>query len=73
MKETEILTIFTICCLEQNEASYLVGVLGAKMTESNMLCFLGGMDGKVINDFLGSDISRALLIPTRISRLLSAW
>ncbi len=37
---------------KQNEVSYLVGVLGAKMTESNMLCFLGGMDGKVINDFL---------------------
>lgn len=37
---------------KQNEASFLAGVMAAKMTKTNKLGFLGGMDGAVINDFL---------------------
>lgn len=37
---------------KQNEASYLAGVMAAKMTKTGKLGFLGGMDGTVINDFL---------------------
>lgn len=35
-----------------NEASYLVGFIGAKMSKSGVLGFLGGMDLAIINDFL---------------------
>ncbi|MDO5345154.1 MAG: BMP family ABC transporter substrate-binding protein, partial [Lachnospiraceae bacterium] len=45
---------------KQNEVSYLVGAIGAKMSESGTLCFLGGMDGKVINDFLVGYIQGAV-------------
>ena len=37
---------------KQNEVSYLVGAEAAMMSESGIISFLGGMDGKVINDFL---------------------
>lgn len=37
---------------KQNEASFLAGMMAAKMTKTNKLGFLGGMDGAVINDFL---------------------
>ena len=45
---------------KQNEVSYLVGAIGAKMSDSGVLCFLGGMDGKVINDFLVGYIQGAV-------------
>ena len=35
-----------------NEASYLVGFIGAKMSKTGVLGFLGGMDLAIINDFL---------------------
>ncbi len=35
-----------------NEASYLVGFVGAKLSETGVLGFLGGMDLPIINDFL---------------------
>lgn len=35
-----------------NEASYLVGFVGAKMSKTGVLGFLGGMDLAIINDFL---------------------
>lgn len=35
-----------------NEASYLVGFVGAKMSKTGVLGFLGGMDLTIINDFL---------------------
>ena len=37
---------------KQNEVSYLVGAEAALLSETGTICFLGGMDGKVINDFL---------------------
>ena len=37
---------------KQNEVSYLVGAEAALMSKSGAICFLGGMAGKVINDFL---------------------
>lgn len=37
---------------KQNEASFLAGVLAAKLSKSNNIGFLGGMDIDVINDFL---------------------
>lgn len=37
---------------KQNEASFLAGMLAAKMSKTGKLGFLGGMDGAVINDFL---------------------
>ena len=37
---------------KQNEVSYLVGAEAAMMSDSGAICFLGGMSGKVINDFL---------------------
>ena len=45
---------------KQNEVSYLVGAAAAKMSESGTICFLGGMDGKVINDFLVGYIQGAV-------------
>lgn len=35
-----------------NEASYLVGFVGAKLSETGVLGFLGGMELPIINDFL---------------------
>ena len=37
---------------KQNEVSYLVGAEAALLSKTGTICFLGGMDGKVINDFL---------------------
>lgn len=37
---------------KQNEVSYLVGAEAAMLSKSGAICFLGGMAGKVINDFL---------------------
>lgn len=37
---------------KQNEVSYLVGAEAALMSQTGAVCFLGGMAGKVINDFL---------------------
>ena len=37
---------------KQNEVSFLVGAEAALLSETGTICFLGGMDGKVINDFL---------------------
>ena len=37
---------------KQNEVSYLVGAEAALMSQTGAICFLGGMAGKVINDFL---------------------
>ncbi|MBQ6987155.1 MAG: BMP family ABC transporter substrate-binding protein [Oscillibacter sp.] len=37
---------------KQNEVSYLVGAEAAMLSQSGAICFLGGMAGKVINDFL---------------------
>ncbi len=37
---------------KQNEVSYLVGAAAAMMSESGIISFLGGMDGKVIHDFM---------------------
>lgn len=45
---------------KQNEVSYLVGAAAASMSESGVICFLGGMDGKVINDFLVGYIQGAV-------------
>lgn len=45
---------------KQNEVSYLVGAAAAKMSETGILSFLGGMDGKVINDFLVGYIQGAV-------------
>lgn len=36
----------------QNEASFLAGVLAGEMTETNVIGFLGGMQGSVIDDFM---------------------
>lgn len=36
---------------KENEASYLVGVIAAKMTKTNKVGFIGGMDVPVINRF----------------------
>jgi basic membrane protein A len=36
----------------QNEGSYLAGVLGASMSRTGVLGFVGGMDNTVIRDFL---------------------
>ncbi|SCJ71107.1 Purine nucleoside receptor A [uncultured Eubacterium sp.] len=36
---------------KQNEGSYLVGWIAGKMTKSNVVGFIGGMDIPVINDF----------------------
>lgn len=45
---------------KQNEVSYLVGAAAASMSETGTICFLGGMDGKVINDFLVGYIQGAV-------------
>ena len=37
---------------KQNEVSFLVGAEAALLSKTGTICFLGGMDGKVINDFL---------------------
>ena len=37
---------------KQNEVSYLVGAEAALMSQTGAICFLGGMSGKTINDFL---------------------
>ena len=37
---------------KQNEVSFLVGACAEKLSETGTICFLGGMEGKVINDFL---------------------
>ena len=37
---------------KQNEVSYLVGACAEKISKTGTICFLGGMEGKVINDFL---------------------
>ena len=37
---------------KQNEASFLAGVMAGEMTETNVLGFLGGMQGSVIDDFM---------------------
>ncbi len=37
---------------KQNEASFLAGMMGAKLSKTGKLGFLGGADGAVINDFL---------------------
>ena len=37
---------------KQNEVSYLVGAEASMLSKSGAICFLGGMAGKVINDFL---------------------
>lgn len=37
---------------KQNEVSYLVGAEAALMSKTGVISFLGGMAGKVINDFL---------------------
>lgn len=41
----------TCVSYKQNEGSYLVGYVAGKMTESNVVGFIGGMDIPVINDF----------------------
>jgi basic membrane protein A len=41
----------TCISYKQNEGSYLVGYVAGKMTESNVVGFIGGMDIPVINDF----------------------
>lgn len=41
----------TCVSYKQNEGSYLVGWIAGKMTESNVVGFIGGMDIPVINDF----------------------
>ena len=41
----------TCISYKQNEGSYLVGWVAGKMTESNVVGFIGGMDIPVINDF----------------------
>jgi basic membrane protein A len=37
---------------KQNEGSYLAGVLGASMSKTGIIGFVGGMDNTVIRDFL---------------------
>lgn len=44
---------------KQNEVSYLVGAEAALLSETGTICFLGGMEGKVINDFLVGYINGA--------------
>lgn len=41
----------TCISYKQNEGSYLVGYIAGKMTESNVVGFVGGQDIDVINDF----------------------
>ena len=41
----------TCISYKQNEGSYLVGYIAGKMTETNVLGFVGGQDIDVINDF----------------------
>lgn len=41
----------TCVSYKQNEGSYLVGYIAGKMTETNVVGFIGGMDIPVINDF----------------------
>jgi basic membrane protein A len=41
----------TCISYKQNEGSYLAGYVAGKMTESNVVGFIGGMDIPVINDF----------------------
>ncbi len=41
----------TCISYKQNEGSYLVGYIAGKMSESNVVGFIGGMDIPVINDF----------------------
>ena len=37
---------------KQNEVSFLVGACAELLSETGTICFLGGMEGNVINDFL---------------------
>ena len=45
---------------EQNEVSFLVGACAELLSKSGTICFLGGMEGNVINDFLVGYIQGAL-------------
>ncbi|MGN0658939.1 MAG: BMP family ABC transporter substrate-binding protein [Emergencia sp.] len=49
----DIADLDNVTCIsyKQNEGSYLVGWIAGKMTESNVVGFIGGMDIPVINDF----------------------
>lgn len=42
-----------------NESTFLVGYIGAKMSETGTLAFLGGVENPIINDFLIGYISGA--------------
>ncbi|MFV0503685.1 MAG: BMP family ABC transporter substrate-binding protein [Lachnospirales bacterium] len=43
-----------------NESSFLVGYLGARMSDSGILAFLGGVENPIINDFLVGFIGGAI-------------
>ena len=45
---------------KQNEVSFLVGACAELLSKSGTICFLGGMEGNVINDFLVGYIQGAL-------------
>jgi basic membrane protein A len=51
MDDLEKYPNLTCISYKQNEGSYLVGWVAGKMTESNVVGFIGGMDIPVINDF----------------------
>ncbi|MBR3755769.1 MAG: BMP family ABC transporter substrate-binding protein, partial [Firmicutes bacterium] len=51
MDDLEKYPNLTCISYKQNEGSYLVGYVAGKMTESNVVGFIGGMDIPVINDF----------------------
>lgn len=44
---------------KQNEASFLAGAVGGKLSESGVIGFIGGQENPVINDFLVGYISGA--------------
>jgi len=51
LEEIETYPNLTCVSYKQNEGSYLVGWIAGKMTESNVVGFIGGKDIPVINDF----------------------
>lgn len=56
---------------KQNEASFLAGALGARLSESNKLGFLGGTDSPVVNDFLVGYIEGAKYVEEDSSVVVS--
>ena len=56
---------------KQNEVSFLAGALAARMSETGILGFLGGMEGPVINDFLLGYIQGAKYVNSDIKVVIS--